>query len=85
MDLRSAVELIHVQLNLIHNAPEEVIPLLRRAKDFLDRLKFWIETPGAQFVYWVERRGRGTYLQATPIDVVPSSNRVFSIGSVPLC
>ena len=45
MDLHSAVELIHVQLNLVHNAPEEVIPLVRRAKDFLDRLKFWIDTP----------------------------------------
>ncbi len=71
LDFRRAVELIGIQLNLIRNAPEEIIPLIRRTKDFLDRLKFWIETPGPAFVYWVEKRGRGTHLQATPIDVAP--------------
>ena len=28
-----------------------------------------MESGDAAFVYWVERRGRGMYLQATPIDV----------------
>lgn len=71
LDLRNAVELIGLQLNLIRNAPEEVIPLFRRAQDFSQRLKFWMEHPGPAFVYWVERRGRGTWLQATPIDISP--------------
>ncbi|MBC7926687.1 MAG: DEAD/DEAH box helicase [Bryobacteraceae bacterium] len=71
LDFRSAVQLITVQLNLIPSAPEEVIPLHRRAQDFLQRLRFWMETPGPAFVYYVERRGRGIFLQATPIDVSP--------------
>jgi ATP-dependent DNA helicase DinG len=71
IDFLRAIELIGLQLNLIHNAPEDVIPLFRRAQDFGQRLKFWMEEPGRAFVYWVERRGRGCYLQATPIDVSP--------------
>jgi ATP-dependent DNA helicase DinG len=31
-----------------------------------------METANTSFVYWVERRGRGFYLQATPIDVAPT-------------
>lgn len=71
LDLLRAIELISVQLQLIKNGPEEIIPLFRRAQDFGLRLKFWMEEPSPSFVYWVERRGRGTYLQATPIDVSP--------------
>jgi ATP-dependent DNA helicase DinG len=71
MDLLHAVELIGLQLNLIKNAPEDVIPLFRRAQDYRARLRFWMEDPRQSFVYWVERRGRGLFLQATPIDVAP--------------
>jgi ATP-dependent DNA helicase DinG len=31
-----------------------------------------MESSDTSFVYWVERRGRGLYLQATPIDVAPT-------------
>lgn len=71
VDLLRAVELIGVQLQLIKDAPEEFIPLFRRTQDYEQRLRFFMENPGPKFVYWVERRGRGTYLQATPIDVSP--------------
>ena len=71
VDLLRALELIAMQLQLIKDAPEELIPLLRRTKDYGQRLRFFMEEPGPAFVYWVERRGRGTFLQATPIDVSP--------------
>jgi len=32
-------------------------------------LEFWCHGDNRSFVYWIERRGRGCYLQATPIDV----------------
>jgi len=32
-------------------------------------LQFWMESGEKSYVYWIERRGRGTFLQATPIDV----------------
>jgi len=48
---------------------DEVIPLFRRVQDIRDTLKFWMETSESNFVYWTERRGRGVFLQATPIEV----------------
>ena len=70
-DLLASVELIGLQLSLIKDAPEEIIPLHRRVTDYINRLRFWMESPQQSFVYWIERRARGVHLQATPIDVSP--------------
>ena len=56
-------------LELVPQAIEETIPLLRRARLIRQAIEFWMVGGDSKFVYWVERRGRGTYLQATPIDV----------------
>ncbi|HYO83223.1 MAG TPA: ATP-dependent DNA helicase [Bryobacteraceae bacterium] len=69
LNLLRAVELIHVQLQLTEHQPEEALPLVARAKDYSLRLQFWMEKRAADFVYYVERRGRSTWLHATPIDV----------------
>jgi ATP-dependent DNA helicase DinG len=53
----------------VKNAPEDVIPLHRRAIELKTGLEFWSRGDNRSFVYWVERRGRGCFLQATPIDV----------------
>jgi ATP-dependent DNA helicase DinG len=66
-----ALELVHSQLQMISGAPEEIIPLIRRAKEISDRLRFFLEGGDKTCVYWIERRGRGTFLQAMPIDVAP--------------
>ncbi len=68
-DVLAGLELIALQLELIKVAPEEAIPLAARARDLARRLEFWMEAKDRRFVYWIERRGRGTFLQATPIDV----------------
>jgi ATP-dependent DNA helicase DinG len=68
-DLVRALELIGSHLQLIKNAPEEVIPLFRRIQELQKRLEFWRKGSDRSYVYWVERRGRGCFLQATPIDV----------------
>lgn len=70
-DVLTALELIATHLQLIKDAPEEVIPLFRRAKEISQRLQFWMESSDRSQVYWIERRGRGCFLQATPIDVSP--------------
>ncbi|MEO8128473.1 MAG: ATP-dependent DNA helicase [Bryobacteraceae bacterium] len=64
-----AIELIGLQLQLIKNAPDEVVPLYRRSREYSEKLRFWMERAEKSFVYWIERRGRGCFLQATPIDV----------------
>ncbi len=68
-DLLTALSLIEAQLELIQHAPEELIPLARRAKELAANLQFWMESNSKTIVYWIERRGRGWYLQATPIEV----------------
>ncbi len=46
-----------------------MIPLFRRVQELQQRLEFWRKGADRSYVYWVERRGRGCFLQATPIDV----------------
>jgi ATP-dependent DNA helicase DinG len=69
LDLLAALELLSSHLKLINDAPAEVSPLLRRANELRDGLRFLLESNDPQFVYYIERRGRGCFLQATPIDV----------------
>jgi len=68
-DVLAGLELIALQLELLKAAPEETIPLTHRAREIAHRLEFWMKGDDRRFVYWIERRGRGTFLQATPIDV----------------
>ncbi|HWB85225.1 MAG TPA: ATP-dependent DNA helicase [Bryobacteraceae bacterium] len=68
-DLLAALELIGSHLKLLQNPPEETIPLFRRTQELTVGLRFLLEEDDERYVYWVEKRGRGCFLQATPIDV----------------
>lgn len=68
--LLMGMDLLESNLSLVHDAPEELIPLVRRLRFLRDTVKFWMESNTRELVYWIERRGKnGIYLQATPIDV----------------
>ncbi|MCS6954218.1 MAG: ATP-dependent DNA helicase [Bryobacterales bacterium] len=78
-DLLGALELLQVHLEGLPSAPEEVIPLVRRCREIALALQFWMESRDRRYVYWLERRGRGCFLQATPIDVSAIlAERLFS-------
>jgi ATP-dependent DNA helicase DinG len=68
-DLERALELTGTHLQLVKDAPDEVIPLFRRTQELARRVEFWSKGDDKSYVYWIERRGRGCFLQATPIDV----------------
>jgi ATP-dependent DNA helicase DinG len=68
-DVLRTLELMALHLELLRAAPEEAVPLVHRARELARRLEFWLESRDRSYVYWTERRGRGTFLQATPIDV----------------
>jgi ATP-dependent DNA helicase DinG len=68
-DVLAGLELVALRLEMLKSAPEEAIPLVHRAREIARRLQFWMESSNRAYVYWIERRGRGTFLQATPIDV----------------
>jgi ATP-dependent DNA helicase DinG len=54
---------------LIKDPPQEVLPLFGRAVELAGALRFIMVEEDERYVYWIERRGRGCFLQATPIDV----------------
>jgi ATP-dependent DNA helicase DinG len=78
-DLLAALELVGSHLRLLQNPPEEIIPLFRRTQELNEGLRLILEEDDENLVYWVEKRGRGCFLQATPIDVSGIvSKRLFS-------
>ncbi len=68
-ELLLGLEVLRGQLELVMEAIEDTVPLVRRAYAIGQALRFWMESGDRAYVYWIERRGRGMYLQATPIDV----------------
>jgi ATP-dependent DNA helicase DinG len=68
-DIQRSLELVATHLQLVKHVPDEAIPLFRRTQEIAGKLAFWTRGNDKAYVYWVERRGRGCFLQATPIDV----------------
>ncbi len=68
-ELASAVKRVEAELSALTPKPEEVIAMARRAAEMRRELAFLMESEEKAYVYWYERRGRGVFLAATPIDV----------------
>jgi ATP-dependent DNA helicase DinG len=68
-DLQAALELIQSHLKLLKDPPQEILPLFRRSLELSLALRAVLEEEDERYVYWLEKRGRGCFLQATPIDV----------------
>ena len=49
--------------------PEELIRIARRSFELRQELAFLFESNEKNYVYWYERRNKGVFLTATPIDV----------------
>jgi ATP-dependent DNA helicase DinG len=67
--LLNALTRLETTLASLKDPPPEVSNLARRAGQIRDDLEFIMSCAESQYVYWYERRGRGVFLQATPIDV----------------
>src|SRR5208283_2862755 len=68
-ELLLSLSLLSGQLQLADDAVDDTVPLVRRGRLIQQALEFWMGGAEKTFVYWTERRGRGLYLQATPINV----------------
>jgi len=79
-DLLAALDLIASHLKLLQHPPDEVMPLFRRTTELSAALRFVMEEDDEErYVFWMEKRGRGCFLQATPIEVADIvSERLFS-------
>ena len=67
--LVAALEALEADIALAKDVPEDVIALGRRAMEIKDDLRFLLRANDSTFVFFLETRGRGTYLRASPIDV----------------
>jgi ATP-dependent DNA helicase DinG len=67
--LSGALDALEADLALARDVPEDVLALGRRASVLRDELVFLMRADDPTYVYYLEIRGRGTYLRAAPIDV----------------
>jgi ATP-dependent DNA helicase DinG len=51
------------------NETEDLLTLARRAREIRDELRFLLRADDPSYAYYVECRGRGVFLRASPIDV----------------
>ncbi|HET9177810.1 MAG TPA: helicase C-terminal domain-containing protein [Terriglobia bacterium] len=65
--------LIRLETDLlgVKDRPEEINNLARRAAEIRQALEVVMESRDRTLVYWWERRGRGVFVEASPIDVSP--------------
>jgi ATP-dependent DNA helicase DinG len=68
-DLASALKGFETECAAMMQKPEEVLRIARRSFEIRQELAFLFESNEKNFVYWYERRNKGVFLAATPIDV----------------
>src|SRR5215510_8338477 len=69
MALEGAIARVATTLDALQEKPPEIENLIRRLRQIRFDLEFIVTGPDKKFVYWLERRGRGIFLRASPIDV----------------
>jgi ATP-dependent DNA helicase DinG len=68
-NLMTSLRGIETELSSLATKPEELLGIARRSAEIRGELEFLMESKEKSYVYWYERRGKGLYLAATPIDV----------------
>ena len=69
MALEGAIARTETTLDALKDKPPEVESLIRRLREIRFELEFIVTGTDRKFVYWLERRHRGVFLRASPIDV----------------
>jgi ATP-dependent DNA helicase DinG len=69
MALEGAIARTETTLDALKEKPPEVEALIRRLREIRFELEFIVTGTDKKFVYWLERRHRGVFLRASPIDV----------------
>ncbi|HJS23510.1 MAG TPA: helicase C-terminal domain-containing protein [Pyrinomonadaceae bacterium] len=69
MALEGAIARTETTLDALKDKPPEIEALIRRLREIRFELEFIVTGTDKKFVYWLERRNRGVFLRASPIDV----------------
>lgn len=67
--LNNAINRLTTMLGVVTDPPAELDNIVRRAQSLKFDLEFVVSGDQPDFVYWCEKRGRGVFINATPIDV----------------
>ena len=67
--LVNALKGLETEFIALAQKPEELLRIARRSFEIRQELAFLFESNEKNYVYWFERRNKGVFLAATPIDV----------------
>jgi ATP-dependent DNA helicase DinG len=67
--LLEALDLLEGTVALIKDPPDDALSVGRRSGEIRDQLRFLLRAGDMDYVYYLELRGRGVFLKASPIDV----------------
>src|SRR6202521_3704185 len=67
--LVNALKSLEAEIASLPAKPEELLNIARRSMELRAELSFLFESSEGNFVYWFERRNKGVFVAATPIDV----------------
>src|ERR1700680_4293719 len=67
--LVNALKSLEAEIASLPAKPEELLNIARRSMELRGELNFLFESNEGNFVYWFERRNKGVFVAATPIDV----------------
>ena len=69
LGLIAALDALEADIALAKDVPEDVLALGRRASELREHLRVLLRADDPAYVFYVEVRGRGVFLRASPIDV----------------
>ena len=69
LSLDGSLGRMEATLDALKEQPVEVENILRRIREMRFSLEFIVAGDDKRYVYWIDRRGRGIFLRASPIDV----------------
>jgi ATP-dependent DNA helicase DinG len=67
--LLNALVRLETEFGTLRDRPEEINNLARRAAELRQAFQTVLESCDRNYVFWWERRGRGVFVEASPIDV----------------
>ena len=67
--LMNSLKSMETEFAALTPKPEELIRISRRSFEIRQEFAFLLESNEKNYVYWFERRNKGVFLAATPIDV----------------
>lgn len=67
--LVQALKSLETEIAALPSKPDELLNIARRCFELRGETQFLLESSEKNYVYWMERRGKGIFLTATPIDV----------------